>query len=64
MMNEGPVYTYYCHLTRSRPFVLSLQTPILKDLLESANPRFCHLLVLLYRASAYTYRPYNLTIAL
>ncbi len=36
----------------------------IKDLLVSANPRFCYLLILLYRASAHPYSPYNLTIAL
>ena len=36
----------------------------IKDLLESANPRFCYLLILLYRASAHPYSSYNLPIAL
>ena len=36
----------------------------IKDLLESANPRFCHFLILLNRASAHPYSPDNLPITL
>jgi hypothetical protein len=36
----------------------------IKDLLESANSRFCYLLILLYRASAHPYSPDNLPITL
>ena len=36
----------------------------INDLLVSAYPCFCYLLILLNRASAHTYSPYNLSVAL